>query len=476
MLSLQPQDRLGSNLVCSSENVVLHRYVDAPLHKSSSQSAIDTELGLLSAEIQSFQIKDPEIVTPSPESLSSNKRAFLANTLQPISRLPDDILILIFTAYVYSSLDDGLGTLAQIITFVCRRWASAATSCPALWTRVSVLGDRPPASLTAHLKTASRWLIDIEIGPGMGTFKHAAQVGTYAARICSITIAPSYALDHVLKALIGGVPGAVDPDSLAEHDPTDSDFGPGPVLRYPFLHTLSITGPDPHFWDPEWFFDARTAPALTSLTLANLLLWRTTLPTHPPSSGLALGITSLTLSNAPNGGPLSATEITTHHLFLATLSAFPCLRTLHMVGVVVSITPLIRDPRDDDVSARLRSGEGMVLPHIKELRITGLFKKEVDVGMAGLLFGWLSHLEKIVLGDEETAWYAVRALAEQGETMLESLGCLVLLGAWGWAETRKDVRAWVQKRKEAGMRVPCVEVLWMYELERDWERGDITRL
>lgn len=56
-----------------------------------------------------------------------------------IQRLPAEILVVVFTAATRA--DNGISKDLLAITHVCQRWRAVATTCPSLWTEISL--DRP---------------------------------------------------------------------------------------------------------------------------------------------------------------------------------------------------------------------------------------------------------------------------------------------------------------------------------------------
>jgi F-box-like len=109
----------GRRCIDDSEPTVVCRMdTSSPEARDLIRQAIDDEINALE------------------ESIRASK--YRRNALAPISRLPPETLVAIFSFLSSSAFDEGVGYLEWLrVTHVCRRWRETALNFPHLWSRIN---------------------------------------------------------------------------------------------------------------------------------------------------------------------------------------------------------------------------------------------------------------------------------------------------------------------------------------------------
>lgn len=187
------------------------------------------------------------------------------NTLPPISKLPEDILIMVFKVHLLASFytSQHKAYAAMLcwlrVTHVCHVWREIAINCPTLWTYIVLPEDRKDVEYlrTVLSRSAKSPLHFRAFGrvsdPRMVLFEIAL---TQLPRMVSVEFEPSFYSEN----LVTPAREAFFVTRLLNHDaPLLSSF------RVNFKHLYHQDGPDTY--DPRFLLDALCLPSLTELHL-----------------------------------------------------------------------------------------------------------------------------------------------------------------------------------------------------------------
>lgn len=90
-----------------------------------SHDVLETQAASLRAQIRELHSRLAEVIS-------------LQNTLVPVGRIPNEILLDLFTLFTPSLFETRYDKNARNVSQVCRRWRRLALSLPGLWTRISL--------------------------------------------------------------------------------------------------------------------------------------------------------------------------------------------------------------------------------------------------------------------------------------------------------------------------------------------------
>jgi len=234
-----------------------------------------------------------------------------------------------------------------------------------------------------------------------------------------------------------------------------------PVLHFPALRHVSLSGALRGMWFGFHFFDTESAPMLNSLVLSDLVMTRfTRLPRPKPKAPQSL--TTLVWTQRSASAVVGGYRAVPIGQFRYVISTFPSLTALELHGVVIN-------PEDAD---EVRFGtilRGPPLTEIKSLRIAHPFTLPTS---ALDLFRLLPSLTYIFVGDEagdalqsaNSTMCVLRALAGSPEVLpFLQEAHLEFRGAESGSSlneaVRDEVKTWLEGRKSMLGRVSVPSVV-----------------
>ena len=226
------------------------------------------------SKMDSFESLDKEIERHMDMIVSLRKRR---NSLCPISRLPAEILFMIFRSLQVVNPENSFCSDRKwiAVTHVCSAWRTVALNCPILWSRISSF--KQEAMVEAFLERSKESPLDVRLDVrenGISEAKNLERVLLCLARI--------RVLEIVGIGLVGRSNGILNviKDALAKPAPILKEFTysmPTQVQYASFLSATLFDNQAPrlehfHVRRGRFTWNPNILGGLTSLCLADILL------------------------------------------------------------------------------------------------------------------------------------------------------------------------------------------------------------
>ncbi|KIJ10712.1 hypothetical protein PAXINDRAFT_16320 [Paxillus involutus ATCC 200175] len=279
----------------------------------------------------------------------------------PISRLPDELLIIIFGYLTTSSSPPDQFPFAlsvpMLLSHVSRRWRTIISTTPSMWIKVPISPFQPGHTLRSFLRHSLPLPISVTVYPW-------PQGHPY---IRFRTLA------HQFELLLREEEDRERIHDLRIEDSANNVIGklvdrhPRPRFHFPALRHVSLCGA--RDWRASCFFDDGNAPVLKSLVLENATMnYVTNLLLHPPQRLTTL-VWKCSSSSTIDGLWLSVPI----ELFSHFVASFPSLTALELHGPVVVTEDNQADPTLLHYLRAISHRTVTLLTEIKSLRIAHPF-------------------------------------------------------------------------------------------------------